>query len=352
MISLLMQENPMDKIKLTQFSKGSGCGCKISPAALDKILPQIEKNQFPGLLVGYESKDDAAVYENENGDCIISTTDFFTPIVDDPYEFGRIAAANALSDVYAMGGKPLMALSILGWPVEKIPSEVAKKVIEGGRSVCKEAGIPLAGGHSIDISEPVFGLSVTGQVKKNAVKRNNTPKKEDVIFLTKPLGSGVLSSALKRGLLQEEQILHLTHHLTALNAIGENLGQIAEVSAMTDVTGFGLLGHLLEMTGTNKCSAIINKSSVPRMDGFEHFSSQFVFPENTTRNFSAYSEKCEGLQDLDFLLFCDPQTNGGLLFTAEESIKGKILNLFESQQQPIWEIGRMVSVMERSVIFR
>ena len=340
-----------DTVLLTQFSKGSGCGCKIAPAALEKLLPPSSNSEFSSLLVGYESKDDAAVYETENGTCIISTTDFFTPIVDDPFDFGRIAAANAISDVYAMGGKPTMALAILGWPVEKIPLENAALIIEGGRSICREAGIPLAGGHSIDIPEPVFGLAVTGAVKKQHLKRNNTPKEGDLLFLTKPIGSGVLAAALKRNLLSADQKKKLTNQLCQLNSVGEILGEREYVNAMTDVTGFGLLGHLLEMMEGLPLTANINKVHVPKMEGFDEIASLFIYPENTTRNFSAYAEKSSGMDNLDFLLFCDPQTNGGLLVSAEANQKNHLIETFKNAGQVFWEIGEIVQEREKKVIF-
>ena len=247
-----------DSIKLTQYSHGAGCGCKIAPKVLDEIL----KSSFAlpdnrNLLVGNHSKDDAAVYDLGNGTALISTTDFFMPIVDDAFDFGRIAAANSISDVYAMGGKPLMAIAILGWPVEKLPVELAQKLIEGGRTICAEAGIPLAGGHSIDSQEPIFGLAVTGIVPIENLKKNNTAQEGDLLFITKPLGVGVLSTAQKRGLLKEEHLPLMIQQMAALNIIGEELGKIKGVTAMTDVTGFGLLGHLIEMTEGSGLSAEI-----------------------------------------------------------------------------------------------
>jgi selenide,water dikinase len=333
---------PEESIRLTQFSKGSGCGCKIAPAILEKLLPKSTSFSYPGLLVGYESNDDAAVYEMENGRCLLSTTDFFTPIVDDPFDFGRIAAANAISDIYAMGGSPVMALAILGWPIEKIPAEIAARVIEGGRSVCAEAGIPLAGGHSIDIPEPVFGLAVSGEIAKKDLKRNNTAREGDVLFLTKPLGSGVLSAALKRGLINEKHKTQLIGQLIKLNSIGKILGSKQYINSITDVTGFGLLGHLLEMMEGSGLSAVIGKENLPKLDGFEEYASQFVYPENTTRNFSAFSGKCSGMENLDFLLCCDPQTNGGLLISADEKYKDDLIYTFNLEKQEFWEIGKVV----------
>ncbi|MBI3258376.1 MAG: selenide, water dikinase SelD, partial [Ignavibacteriae bacterium] len=231
-------------VRLTQYSHGAGCGCKISPQILDKILHSNET--FPNnerLLVGNNSRDDAAVYDLGNGTALISTTDFFMPIVDDPYEFGRIASANAISDVYAMGGKPVMAIAILGWTIDKLPPEVAQRVIEGSRFVCAEAGIPLAGGHSIDSPEPIFGLAVNGLVNIKNLKQNNTAKEGNLLFLTKPLGVGILTTAEKRGILRESEYGLAAKQMMKLNTIGELLGGITGVTALTDVTGFGLLGH-------------------------------------------------------------------------------------------------------------
>ena len=274
-------------IKLTHYSHGAGCGCKIAPKVLDEIL----KSSFVlpdnnKLLVGNHSKDDAAVYDLDNGMALISTTDFFMPIVDDAFDFGRIAAANSISDVYAMGGKPLMAIAILGWPVEKLPVELAQQVIEGGRSICAEAGIPLAGGHSIDSQEPIFGLAVTGIVPIENLKKNNTAEAGDVLFLTKPLGVGILSTAQKRGLLKEEHLPLMIAQMAALNKKGEELGKIKGVTAMTDVTGFGLLGHLIEMTEGSGLSAELYYDKLPVAEGVRDYITQRIFPDATTRNWN------------------------------------------------------------------
>ncbi|MEP7323875.1 MAG: selenide, water dikinase SelD, partial [Saprospiraceae bacterium] len=246
----------MESIKLTQYSHGAGCGCKISPANLEIILKSSQTFlQDPKLLVGYESRDDAAVYDIGHDQAVISTTDFFMPIVDDPFDFGRIAATNSISDIYAMGGTPIMAIAVLGWPVNKIPLEVARKVVDGGRYVCNLAGIPLAGGHSIDSPEPIFGLAVTGIIDKNKIKRNDTAQEGDLLFLTKPLGVGILSTAQKKGLLKVEDEKIMVETMCTLNKAGAELAQIAGVHAMTDVTGFGLFGHLLEMARGSNLSA-------------------------------------------------------------------------------------------------
>jgi selenide,water dikinase len=247
-----------DVIKLTQFSHGAGCGCKISPKLLDSILKSDQKLvDNPLLLVGNESKDDAAVFDLGNGEAIISTTDFFMPIVDDAFEFGRIASANAISDVYAMGGEPLMAIGILGWPINVIEPAVAQQVLEGARSICAEAGIPLAGGHSIDSPEPIFGLAVTGKVKIENLKKNNTAEVGCKLYLTKKIGVGILTTAQKKGILKEDHLKIAPLQMAMLNKFGAKLGKLPEVKSMTDVTGFGLLGHLCEMCEGSNVSAEI-----------------------------------------------------------------------------------------------
>ncbi len=312
----------MDEIKLTQFSHGAGCGCKIAPAVLETILSSssIQPN-YPNLLVGNSSKDDAAIYDMGNGTALISTTDFFVPIVDDPFQFGRIAAANAISDVYAMGGKPIMALAILGWPVEKIPAEIARQVIEGGRSICAEAGIPLAGGHSVDTTEPIFGLSVNGLVVIENLKQNNTAKEGDILLLTKPLGVGILSTAQKRGLLEEADLAILIKQLNQLNKVGEALGNIKGVHAMTDVTGFGLIGHLMEMAEGSGLGAIINYSKINILAAAKKLLAQRIVPDATYRNWNAYSNQVAFAKGVDvmqaFSILPDPQTNGGLLIAVD-----------------------------------
>src|SRR5829696_677688 len=282
-----------EPIKLTQFSKGGGCGCKIAPSVLQQMLTTENKPLFSQLLVGNESSDDAAVYQLDDDTAIVSTTDFFMPIVDDPFSFGRIAAANAISDVYAMGGKPLMAIAILGWPVNKLSPEVAQQVLDGGRSICADAGIPLAGGHTIDSLEPIFGLAVTGTVHPAHIKKNNAAQEGDLLFLTKPLGVGVLSTAIKRGLLQADHYAGLLRQLTTLNKVGEALGKLTGVHAMTDVTGFGLMGHLIEMAVGSNVSIELSYSALPKITGFEEYVKQGTIPGATSRNWSSYGSKVQ-----------------------------------------------------------
>lgn len=343
-------------IRLTQYSHGAGCGCKISPKVLEEILKTnlvIADNK--NLLVGNSSNDDAAVYDLENGMALISTTDFFMPIVDDAFDFGRIAAANSISDVYAMGGKPLMAIAVLGWPVEKIPVEHAQRVIDGGRTTCKEAGIPLAGGHSIDSPEPIFGLAVTGIVEKENLKKNNTAQEGDSIFLTKPLGVGILSTAQKRGLLRDEHLQTMIDQLSALNKIGEALGKLKGVTAMTDVTGFGLLGHLIEMADGSGLSAEIYYNRIPVIDGIKNYIAQRISPDATSRNWNSYHEKIrfeKGMNVMEaFILLPDPQTNGGILFSVNENSKDEVVHLLKENglgnfTEPI---GRFIKKGEKTV---
>ena len=351
------QENT--NIKLTQYSHGAGCGCKIAPKVLDEILKtNITLPDNNKLLVGNSSKDDAAVYDLGNGNALISTTDFFMPIVDDAFDFGRIAAANSISDVYAMGGKPVMAIAILGWPVEKLSAETAQKVIEGGRTICSEAGIPLAGGHSIDSPEPIFGLAVTGIVPVENLKRNNTARERDHLFLTKRLGVGILSTAQKRGLLKPEHLPVMIGQMIALNKIGEELGKIDGVNAMTDVTGFGLLGHLIEMAEGSELSAEIYYDKIPLAGGVKEYISQRIFPDATSRNWSSYSDKVKfekGVNVMEaFTVLPDPQTNGGLLISVHEKAIAAVTALFKKNnlEEFATPIGILKKQGEKTVLIK
>jgi len=344
------------KIKLTQFSRGAGCGCKIAPKVLDEILKtNMAMPADSKLLVGNSSKDDAAVYDLQNGTAIISTTDFFMPIVDDAFDFGRIASANAISDVYAMGGKPLMAVAILGWPVEKLPPELAQQVLDGSRKICEEAGIPLAGGHSIDSAEPIFGLAVTGMIDIKNLKKNNTAKPGDVIFITKSLGVGVLSTAQKRGLIKEEHVAVMINQMTQLNKVGEALGKLEAVTAMTDVTGFGLLGHLIEMAEGSGCSAEINYAALPVADGVKEYLTQRIIPDATYRNWNSYSTKTafeKGVNVMEaFNLLPDPQTNGGLLIAVDEKAVDAVKNVLKENGLKAFSepIGKFVESAEKTI---
>jgi len=301
-------------IKLTQYSHGAGCGCKIAPAVLHTMLSGMKAGPaHPSLLVGNDTKDDAAVVDLGDGTGIISTTDFFMPIVDDPHTFGRIAAANAISDIYAMGGTPLVAIAIFGWPIDKLSEEVAGQVLEGGRSICEEAGIPLAGGHSIDCPEPIFGLAVTGRVPLDQLQKNAAAQPGDVLFLTKPLGVGLVTTAQKRGLAKDADVQRAVNQMTALNQIGSTLSALPDVKAMTDVTGFGLLGHLTELCEGSGVSAVIDSTAVPRLPNTDHYIAGDCTPGGTDRNFDSYGHQLSPLTNAQRALLCDPQTSGGLL---------------------------------------
>jgi selenide,water dikinase len=286
---------------------------------LDTILhSDSPKQKFPSLLVGNESKDDAAVFDIGDGTCIISTTDFFMPIVDDPFTFGAIASVNAISDVFAMGGEPFMAIAILGWPINKIAPEVAKEVLEGSRKVCADAGIPLAGGHSIDCPEPVFGLAVSGKMKKENLKRNDTAKQGSVLYLTKPLGIGITTTAQKKGIVKEAHLQKAIDTMLTLNKPGAVFGKLDFVNAMTDVTGFGLLGHLCEMCEGSGLSAEIDFSKVPRFDFLQEYIAQKSMPGGTQRNWDSYGNKISSITDEQKVILADPQTSGGLLVSVQE----------------------------------
>lgn len=337
-------------VKLTQYSHGAGCGCKIAPAVLDKILhSELPKASFPSLLVGNESKDDAAVFELANGTCIVSTTDFFMPIVDDAYTFGSIASVNAISDVYAMGGQPIMALAILGWPVEKLSADLAQKVLDGSRAVCAKAGIPLAGGHSIDSPEPIFGLAVTGTVAKENLKKNNTARIGDLLYLTKPVGVGIITTAQKRGLALPADLDEAVRLMTQLNIIGAAFGKHDYVHAMTDITGFGLLGHLIEMCEGSDASAEIEYAKVSLIKNLSHYISQMIYPDNTMRNWQSYEKKVEGVGFEPLLTLCDPQTSGGLLVSVDPAAQNAFESFSQSQGLTLTPLGRITPKAEKVV---
>ena len=303
-----------DPVRLTQYCRSAGCGCKIAPSILEEIL------SFAGtvahsdrLLVGNDSRDDAAVFDLGNGQAIVSTTDFFMPIVDDPFDFGQIASVNAISDVYAMGGKPLMAIAVRGWPPDKLPPGVVARVLEGGRTGCACAGIPLAGGHSIDSPEPIFGLAVTGQVAVENLKRNDRAVPGCKLFLTKPLGVGLVATAQKRGLADQPDFERAVKQMIKLNSLGASLGGQPGVKAMTDVSGFGLLGHLTEMCEGSGVSATLDSARVPRLENIDRYIDEGCTSGGTDRNFDSYGQKIGPLTKPQKALLCDPQTSGGLL---------------------------------------
>lgn len=338
-----------EPVKLTQYSHGAGCGCKIAPQVLEEILQGQRGITNSSLLVGNETNDDAAVYDLGSGRAIISTTDFFMPIVDDAFDFGRIAAANALSDVYAMGGNALFAIAILGWPVEKIPTEIAQKVIEGARQICGSANIVLAGGHSIDSKEPIFGLSVTGEVLVENIKRNNTAEKGDKLFLTKPIGVGMITTAHKRGKAMAEDFQEAVNSMTSLNLIGYDLGKLNYVKAMTDVTGFGLLGHLIEMCEGGGLSAEIDYSRVPKLNNIGHYVSHMIYPDITFRNWKSYEKKVDGIGSESLLTLCDPQTSGGLLVAVETEYESEFITFCKQSGYDLRCIGEFTERREKSV---
>lgn len=329
-------------IRLTQYSHGAGCGCKISPKVLETILHS-EQAKFvdPNLLVGNETRDDAAVYDLGNGTCIISTTDFFMPVVDNPFDFGRIAATNAISDIYAMGGKPVMAIAILGWPVNTLAPEIARDVIEGGRAACQLAGISLAGGHSIDAPEPIFGLAVTGVVPTERVKKNSTAEAGCKLFLTKPLGIGVLTTAEKKSLLRDEHKGLAAEVMCRMNKAGADFARVEGVKAMTDVTGFGLLGHLSEVCQGAGVQAEIWYQEVPKLPGVEAYIAEGAVPGGSARNFASYGHLMGDMPEAWRNLLCDPQTSGGLLLAVTPQAEAEVAAIAAEHGITLAAIGEL-----------
>ncbi len=319
-------------IKLTQFSHGGGCGCKIAPAVLSDILSAAPLRAMPPeLLVGTETSDDAAVYRLNDQQALVATTDFFTPIVDDPYDFGRIAATNALSDIYAMGARPIMALAVVGMPLDKLPVEVIRRILEGGEAVCAEAGVPIAGGHSIDVLEPIYGLVALGLVHPDRIKRNSSARAGDVLVLGKPLGVGILSAALKKGILDGDGYAQMIAHTTKLNTPGAALAELDQVHAVTDVTGFGLAGHLLEMCRGSGLAAEVRFEHLPLIAAAAEFARQGVATGASARNWSGYGKDVdlpEGSADWQRRLLTDPQTSGGLLVACSGEAEKEVLEIF------------------------
>ncbi|OOF51286.1 selenide, water dikinase SelD [Rodentibacter trehalosifermentans] len=315
------------------------------------LQTQLENFVDPHLLVGNDTADDAAVYDLGNGTAIISTTDFFMPIVDDPFDFGRIAATNAISDIFAMGGKPIMAIAILGFPINKLPAEVAQKIVDGGRFACHQAGISLAGGHSIDAPEPIFGLAVTGVINTEKVKRNASAKVGSKLYLTKPLGIGVLTTAEKKGKLKPEHQGLATAVMCQLNKIGSQFSEVDGVSAMTDVTGFGLLGHLLEICEGSNLNAELYFEQIPTLEGVSGYISEGCVPGGTTRNYDSYGHKVDILTDYQKAVLCDPQTSGGLLVAVEPKSEAELLAIAQAAGLEIDEIGVLKARDEEKGIF-
>jgi selenide, water dikinase len=331
---------------LTRYSHGAGCGCKIAPKVLDTILrTDLVKNTFSQLLVGNEERDDAAVFDLGDGTAIISTTDFFMPIVDDAADFGHIASVNAISDVYAMGGKPLLAIAILGWPINVIPAEIANQVLEGCRKACAEAGIPLAGGHSIDCPEPVFGLAVTGRLDIINLKKNGGDTLGCKLFLTKPIGVGILTTAQKKQVLRPEHLHLAPNSMKILNKVGEVFGKLPYVKAMTDVTGFGLLGHLSEMCEASGTKAMLDFEKVPIMDKtiLGDYLAKGCIPGGTLRNWDSYGHKIGTLTEYQKQLLADPQTSGGLLVAVAAEHETEFKTVARAEGFELESFGVMVA---------
>ncbi len=341
-----------EEIRLTQYSHGAGCGCKIAPAVLSGILEASGPHgATEGLLVGHESRDDAAVFDLGDGTAIVSTTDFFMPIVDDPFDFGRIAAANAMSDVWAMGGAPLVAIAVLGWPVSTVPVEAAGRVLAGARATCAEVGVAVAGGHSIDNPEPLFGLAVTGRVEIAHLKRNTGAVEGGRLYLTKPLGVGILSTAQKRGLLRPEHAHTGRDLMVQLNRVGAAFARAEFVAAMTDVTGFGLLGHLGELCDGAGLSAELEADAVPLIDrdALLDYIAKGAVPGGTTRNFDSYGAGIGPLDDAWRTLLCDPQTSGGLLVCVAPGAEADFEALATRHDLSLRPFGRMTARGEHRV---
>ncbi len=337
----------MSEVKLTQLSHGGGCGCKIAPAVLQSILGDArEKLPFANLLVGTETSDDAAVYRLNDQQAVIATTDFFMPIVDDPFEFGRIAATNALSDVYAMGGEPIMALAIVGMPIDKLPIEVIRAILAGGEAVCKAAGIPLAGGHSIDSVEPIYGLVALGVVHPGKLKKNSSAQSGDVLIVGKGLGVGVLAAALKKDALSKAGYAQLITTTTQLNSVGSKLSSIDGVHALTDVTGFGLLGHLLEICRGSSLSAELEFAQIPVLSEALPLIQRGIGPGAIDRNLASYGHAVDFADHLDSWqrrLLADAQTSGGLLASVAAESVDDVLNCFgRAGFEHVAVIGKMV----------
>ena len=302
---------------------------------------ELENFYDPNLLVGNETADDAAVYDLGNGTAIISTTDFFMPIVDDPFDFGRIAATNAISDIFAMGGKPIMGIAILGFPTNILPAEVAQKIVDGGRFACHQAGIALAGGHSIDSPEPIFGLAVTGVIDTEKVKRNASAKSGCKLYMTKPLGIGILTTAEKKGKLKPEHQGLATAAMCQMNSIGSQFSQVDGVTAMTDVTGFGLLGHLIEICEGSNLSAVVFADKIKTLDGVKDYIAQGCVPGGTGRNFESYGHKIGALTEEQKAILCDPQTSGGLLVAVEPNSVQTVIDIAKDAGIDLYEVGEL-----------
>jgi|APTNR8051073442_1049403.scaffolds.fasta_scaffold04085_5 selenide,water dikinase len=346
----LNMEPETSDIRLTMLSHGTGCGCKIAAGTLHEILAgSAGSGVHPQLLVGNAQKDDAAAWDLGDGNLLLSTTDFFMPIVDDPFDFGRIASANALSDIFAMGGRPIFALAVLAFPVDKLPIWQVQRILDGCKAVCEEAGIPLAGGHSIDNPEPIFGLAVNGLVKKENLKKNGGAKPGDLLYLTKPLGVGLLTTVVKMGLLPADELGPAVALMTKLNSIGAKVATLPEVSAMTDVTGFGLLGHLFELCDASGASARLFWDKVPVLDKVSNFLYAFCLPKGANNNLAAFGQALVEPTDAQRFILADPQTSGGLLIAVNPDGRGALEALLGEAGLYAEPIGEVVERVEEGV---
>lgn len=339
----------MSEIKLTSFSKGSGCGCKIQPAVLETLLHGLkwtgnnsDVDSTSRVVLGNSMNDDCSVFDLKNGEYLLQTVDFFTPMVNDARVFGLAAAANALSDIYAMGGRPIMANAVFGWPVDELPIELAREVLKGGKEMCDQLSVPLVGGHTIDSKEPIFGLSVTGLVPSAHLKTNSGARAGDYILISKPLGIGMLAAGHKRGLNSPEQDQALSSWLVKSNDFGQKIAHLSSVHAMTDVTGFGLIGHLLEVLKGSEISADIDAASIPTIEAARSLAQQFVLPDNAMRNWNAYEKQVELVASDAFPWLVDPQTNGGLLIFVDENGLDEVTKLAEESDCTLYKIGKAV----------
>ena len=338
-----------EHIQLTQFTKSGGCGCKMGPGQLEEILKDLPRPSFDSLWVGNEHNEDAAIWKWDDSSALIQTTDFFLPIVDDPYDFGCIAAANAISDVYAMGGSPIMALAIVGWPTSKIPLIHLKSVMKGAHDIAALAGIPIAGGHTIETEEPIFGLSVSGKIHPRHLKRNNTPKLGDIIYLTKPLGIGVLSTALKRGRISSLEMRPAIEGMKQLNLIGRFLGELDGVHAMTDITGFGLIGHLMEMLSNIGLAAQIQREALPLYPMVKELANENIYADMAMKTHGKYQKEYTAHTLTDLIIGCDPQTSGGLLFTIRPDEEDNLNQVVTKNNFTLYKIGHIQERKEQSI---
>jgi selenide,water dikinase len=340
--------------RLTSLSHGGGCGCKIAPGVLSEILKSVPQLPFPKeLLIGIETSDDAAVYQINESQAIVATTDFFMPIVDDPFDFGKIAATNAISDIYAMGGTPIFALALVGMPIKVLSNATIARILEGGAEACRSAGIPIAGGHTIDSVEPIYGLVAIGIVDPKLVKSNAAAEADDVLILGKPLGVGILSAALKKDLLDDAGYQEMITNTTKLNSAGPDLAKLAGVHALTDVTGFGLAGHTLELARASKLTAQIDWQQVPLLSHVQDLADQGVITGASDRNWQSYGSQVhlpKQFSPAQQALLTDPQTSGGLLVSCSADAVSAVIEIFKHHGfASACVIGKMTSKQNQSL---